>query len=76
MGKSGDCSHGAYIFHFPVIQILIAMGTVFGLSCISWNFLEKIIEKTIKQNTTAPGVLRIQTCYAKFAFLFIILSIY
>jgi peptidoglycan/LPS O-acetylase OafA/YrhL len=60
IGKLGDYSYGAYIFHFPIIQILIAMGyfqinknvsllivlgMVFSTSYISWHFLEKKLVK-------------------------------
>jgi peptidoglycan/LPS O-acetylase OafA/YrhL len=60
IGKNGDYSYGIYIFHFPIIQILVALGyfeinkniallivigTVFSVSYISWNFLEKKILK-------------------------------
>jgi peptidoglycan/LPS O-acetylase OafA/YrhL len=56
IGKNGDYSYGAYIYHYPLIQILIAlgyfklnkyitllivMGTVFSMAYISWNFLER-----------------------------------
>jgi peptidoglycan/LPS O-acetylase OafA/YrhL len=60
IGKNGDYSYGVYIFHFPVIQILVALGyfdlnknvaliimiaTVFSMSYLSWHFLEKKILK-------------------------------
>jgi peptidoglycan/LPS O-acetylase OafA/YrhL len=56
IGKNGDYSYGAYIYHYPLIQILIAlgyfklnkyitllivMGAVFSMAYISWNFLER-----------------------------------
>ncbi|AEF85764.1 acyltransferase 3 [Treponema primitia ZAS-2] len=55
IGKNEDYSFGVYIYHFPVIQILITlgyfklnkyitliivMGTVFCMAYISWNMLE------------------------------------
>ena len=60
IGKIGDYSYGIYIFHFPIIQILISfgyfnlnkdiallvvIGTVFSVSYLSWHFLEKKILK-------------------------------
>jgi peptidoglycan/LPS O-acetylase OafA/YrhL len=60
IGKNGDYSYGTYIFHYPIIQIMIAlgyfkinknisllivMGTVFSMAYISWHFLEKRILK-------------------------------
>jgi peptidoglycan/LPS O-acetylase OafA/YrhL len=60
IGKLGDYSYGAYIFHHPIIQIMVAlgyfrvnknvallivMGIVFSVAYISWNFLEKKILK-------------------------------
>jgi peptidoglycan/LPS O-acetylase OafA/YrhL len=56
IGKNGDYSYGVYIFHFPIIQILVSsgyfeinkniallivIGTVFSAAYVSWNFLEK-----------------------------------
>jgi peptidoglycan/LPS O-acetylase OafA/YrhL len=60
IGKNGDYSYGVYIFHFPIIQILVSsgyfkinknitllivIGTVFSVAYISWNILEKKILK-------------------------------
>jgi peptidoglycan/LPS O-acetylase OafA/YrhL len=60
IGKMSDYSYGAYLFHFPVIQILtalgyfklnknaallIVLGTVFSIAYLSWNFLEKRVLK-------------------------------
>jgi peptidoglycan/LPS O-acetylase OafA/YrhL len=62
IGKNGDYSYGVYIFHAPLIKILIflgyyslnkdaalllAMGTVFSIAYMSWHFLEK---KALKRN--------------------------
>jgi len=60
IGKIGDYSYGVYIFHFPIIQILVSLGyfninkyvallvtlgTVFSISYLSWHFIEKKILK-------------------------------
>jgi peptidoglycan/LPS O-acetylase OafA/YrhL len=60
IGKIGDYSYGVYIFHFPIVQIFVAlgyyqlnqnvvifviMGTVFSIAYVSWHFLEKRILK-------------------------------
>ena len=60
LGKFGDFSYGVYLFHFPVIQLLVHFGVYnfspyFGfmlglcitgsLSFLSWHFLEKRILK-------------------------------
>jgi peptidoglycan/LPS O-acetylase OafA/YrhL len=60
IGKIGDYSYGVYIFHFPIIQILVAlgyfktnkniallivMGTVFTVAYISWHFFERKVLK-------------------------------
>jgi peptidoglycan/LPS O-acetylase OafA/YrhL len=56
VGKNGDYSYGVYIFHAPLIKIIIffgyyglnkdaalllATGTVFSVAYMSWHFLEK-----------------------------------
>jgi peptidoglycan/LPS O-acetylase OafA/YrhL len=60
IGKNGDYSYGVYLFHFPIIQILIALGyfqlnpavsmlltlgTVFSVAYLSWHLLEKRVLK-------------------------------
>lgn len=60
IGKNGDYSYGVYIFHFPIIQLLVStgyfylnknitllivIGVVFSISYLSWNLLEKKILK-------------------------------
>jgi peptidoglycan/LPS O-acetylase OafA/YrhL len=56
IGKNGDYSYGVYVFHAPLIKVLIdlgyydlnknvavlvGMGTVFSMAYMSWHFLEK-----------------------------------
>jgi peptidoglycan/LPS O-acetylase OafA/YrhL len=56
VGKTGDYSYGVYVFHAPLIKILIdlgyynlnkdaavlvGMGTVFSIAYMSWHFLDK-----------------------------------
>jgi peptidoglycan/LPS O-acetylase OafA/YrhL len=69
-GKYGDFSYGIYIFHFPIVQLFIALGLfvtfnpwltsiviivlVMILAVLSWNFLEKRFLK--RKNKAAPGV--------------------
>jgi peptidoglycan/LPS O-acetylase OafA/YrhL len=62
-GKYGDFSYGIYIYHFPIIQMVVSLNlfhkfnpflvafsiiiTVFFLAFLSWNLLEKRFLKRI-----------------------------
>jgi peptidoglycan/LPS O-acetylase OafA/YrhL len=62
-GKYGDFSYGIYIYHFPIIQLVVSLNlfhkfnpflvafsiiiTVFFLAFLSWNLLEKRFLKRV-----------------------------
>jgi peptidoglycan/LPS O-acetylase OafA/YrhL len=60
LGKYGDISFGIYLYHFPIIQLLIFIGVfkanvwigflaslviTLGTALISWHFIEKRLLK-------------------------------
>jgi peptidoglycan/LPS O-acetylase OafA/YrhL len=62
IGKTSDYSYGIYLFHFPIIQMLVSLGyfainkymailiticIVFSISYLSWNCFEKRILKRL-----------------------------
>ncbi|KQN24418.1 hypothetical protein ASF00_16415 [Sphingomonas sp. Leaf34] len=69
--RSGDLSYGLYLYHFPIVQVLIALGAfkaapiaslfavcglAFAAALVSWHVIEKNALRFAHSRTTAPRV--------------------